>query len=399
MKVGVPTEIKTDEYRVALTPSGVRELAEHGHEVVIQAGAGEGSAISDEDYTGQGAHILPDAATLFAEADMIVKVKEPQASEVAMLEPRHTLFTYLHLAPEPELTRGLVRSGATCVAYETVEDTRGRLPLLAPMSEVAGKIATQAGAFMLEKPLGGRGLLLGGVPGVAAGKVMVIGGGVVGQNAAEIAIGLGAETYVYDRNIDRLRELEVLLNGRCSTCFASTLEIEQRLPDMDLVIGAVLIHGAKAPHVIKRSQLQMMKKNAVMVDVSIDQGGCFETSRPTTHSDPTYEVDGITHYCVANMPGAVPITSTYALTNATMPFVVKLAEDGVHRALASDPGFMDGLNVAAGRLTYEPVARDQGLQYTPARDALEAVAAPPAPAPPPLHPPPPSAPPPPPPPR
>jgi alanine dehydrogenase len=243
------------------------------------------------------------------------------------------------------------------------------------MSEVAGKIATQAGAFMLEKPLGGRGLLLGGVPGVAAGKVMVIGGGVVGQNAAEIAIGLGAETYVYDRNIDRLRELEVLLNGRCSTCFASTLEIEQRLPDMDLVIGAVLIHGAKAPWVIRRSQLSMMKRHSVMVDVSIDQGGCFETSHATTHSDPTYEVDGITHYCVANMPGAVPITSTYALTNATMPFVIKLAEEGVHRALASDPGFMDGLNVAAGKLTYEPVARDQDLEYTPAQDALEAVPA------------------------
>jgi len=375
VKVGVPTEIKTDEYRVALTPAGVRELVEHGHDILIQAGAGLGSAIEDSDYTSQGARILPDAAAVFAESDMIVKVKEPQAVEVALLEPRHTLFTYLHLAPDPELTRGLMESGATCVAYETVEDARGRLPLLAPMSEVAGKIATQAGAFMLEKPLGGRGLLLGGVPGVAAGKVMVIGGGVVGQNAAEIAIGLGAETYVYDRNIDRLRELEVLLNGRCSTCFASTLEIEQRLPDMDLVIGAVLIHGAKAPWVIRRSQLSMMKRNAVMVDVSIDQGGCFETSHPTTHSDPTYEVDGITHYCVANMPGAVPITSTYALTNATMPFVVKLAEEGVHRALASDPGFMDGLNVAAGKLTYEPVARDQGLEYTPAKDALEAVPA------------------------
>src|ERR671919_865543 len=285
MKVGVPTEIKTDEYRVALTPAGVRELVEHGHEVVVQQGAGEGSAIADTEYVAQGAAILPDAETVFGEAELIVKVKEPQPPEVALLEARHTLFTYLHLAPDAELTRGLVDSGATCVAYETVEDTRGRLPLLAPMSEVAGKIATQAGAFMLEKPLGGRGLLLGGVPGVAAGKVMVIGGGVVGQNAAEIAIGLGAETYVYDRNIDRLRELEVLLNGRCSTCFASTLEIEQRLPDMDLVIGAVLIHGAKAPWVIRRSQLQMMKRHSVMVDVSIDQGGCFETSRPTTHSD------------------------------------------------------------------------------------------------------------------
>ena len=375
MKVGVPTEIKADEYRVALTPSGVRELTDHGHTVAVQAGAGVGSAIPDEAYLEQGASIVPDADAVFAEAELIVKVKEPQPEEVARLTPRHTLFTYLHLAPDPDLTRGLIDSGATCIAYETVTDSRGRLPLLAPMSEVAGKIATQAGAFMLEKPLGGRGLLLGGVPGVAAGKVMVIGGGVVGQNAAEIAIGLGAETYVYDRNIDRLRELEVLLNGRCSTCFASTLEIEQRLPDMDLVLGAVLIHGAKAPWVIRRSQLALMKKNAVMVDVSIDQGGCFETSRATTHSDPTYEVDGITHYCVANMPGAVPITSTYALTNATMPFVVKLAEEGVHRALASDPGFMDGLNVAAGKLTYEPVARDQGLDYTPARDALEAVPA------------------------
>jgi alanine dehydrogenase len=375
MKVGVPTEIKTDEYRVAITPSGVRELVDRGHDVVIQKGAGEGSAITDADYEAQGASILPDAQAVFGEAEMIVKVKEPQAPEVALLEPRHTLFTYLHLAPDPELTRGLVESGATCIAYETVTDRQGRLPLLAPMSEIAGKIATQAGAFMLEKPLGGRGLLLGGVPGVAAGKVMVIGGGVVGQNAADVAIGMGAETYVYDRSIDRLRELLVILNGRCSTCFASTLEIEERLPEMDMVIGAVLVHGAKAPHVITREQLGLMKPNAVLVDVSIDQGGCFETSRPTTHSNPTYEVDGITHYCVANMPGAVPITSTWALTNATMPFVIKLADQGVHRALESDPGFMDGLNVAAGRVTYEPVARDQGLEYVPASDALTAVPA------------------------
>src|SRR4051812_22637190 len=375
MRIGVPTEIKTDEYRVALTPAGVRELVDHGHDVLIQDGAGEGSAIPNADYERQGAGIVADADAVFAESDMVVKVKEPQPEEVARLEPRHLLFTYLHLAPDAELTRGLVESGATCIAYETVTDARGRLPLLAPMSEIAGKIATQAGAFMLEKPLGGRGLLLGGVPGVAAGKVMVIGGGVVGQNAAEIAIGMGAETYVYDRSIDRLRELEYILNGRCSTCFASTLEVEARLPDMDLVIGAVLIHGAKAPWVIRRSQLSMMKRHSVMVDVSIDQGGCFETSHATTHSDPTYEVDGITHYCVANMPGAVPITSTYALTNATMPFVVKLAEEGIHRALDSDPGFMDGLNVAAGKLTYEPVARDQGLEHTPPRDALEAVAA------------------------
>jgi alanine dehydrogenase len=370
VKVGVPTEIKTDEYRVALTPSGVRELTQHGHEVVVQQGAGEGSAIADEEYVAQGAAVVSDADGVFAQAEMIVKVKEPQAVEVARLRPGQLLFTYLHLAPDPELTQGLIASGATCVAYETVEDSLGRLPLLAPMSEIAGKIATQAGAFMLEKPLGGRGLLLGGVPGVAAGKVMVIGGGVVGQNAADIAVGMGAEVYVYDRNIDRLRELEVLLNGRVSTCYASTLEIEQRLPEVDLVVGAVLVKGGKAPHVITREQLGLMKRNAVLVDVSIDQGGCFETSHATTHSDPTYEVDGITHYCVANMPGAVPITSTWALTNATMPYVIKLADKGVREALGSDPGFLKGLNVAAGRVTYAPVAVDQGLEYTAPDEAL-----------------------------
>ena len=337
MKVGVPTEIKTDEYRVALTPAGVRELVEHGHEVLIQAGAGDGSAISDAEYTSQGAAILPDAAAVFAESDMIVKVKEPQAVEVAMLEPRHTLFTYLHLAPDPELTRGLMESGATCVAYETVEDARGRLPLLAPMSEVAGKIATQAGAFMLEKPLGGRGILLGGVPGVAAAKVMIIGGGVVGMNAAFIALGMEATVYVYDRNIDRLRELDIAFGGRADTCYASTLDIEQRLPEVDLVIGAVLVHGAKAPYVIRREQLSLMKRQAVLVDVSIDQGGCFETSRPTTHSDPVYEVDGVLHYCVANMPGAVPVTSTRALTNATLPYVLHVADKGVLGAVAGEP--------------------------------------------------------------
>src|SRR5689334_24458396 len=333
MKVGVPTEIKTDEYRVALTPSGVRELVEHGHEIVVQAGAGEGSAIADDEYAAQGASILPDAQAVFGEADMVVKVKEPQPGEVAMLEPRHTLFTYLHLAPDAELTRGLVESGATCVAYETVEDARGRLPLLAPMSEVAGKVATQAGAFRLEKPLGGRGILLGGVPGVAAANVMVIGGGVVGMQAAFIALGMEATVYVFDRNIDRLRELDIAFGGRADTCFASTLSIEERLPDMDLVIGAVLVHGARAPRVVTRAQLALMKRQAVLVDVSIDQGGCFETSRPTTHSDPTYEVDGITHYCVTNMPGAVPITSTYALTNATMPYVIHLANVGAPAAV------------------------------------------------------------------
>jgi alanine dehydrogenase len=373
MKVGVPSEIKTDEYRVALTPAGVRELVEHCHEVLVQAGAGEGSAIGDEEYASQGARILPDAEAVFGEADMIVKVKEPQPAEVALLRPHHTLFTYLHLAPDPELTRGLMASGATCVAYETVEDTRGRLPLLAPMSEVAGKIATQAGAFMLEKPLGGRGILLGGVPGVAAAKVMIIGGGVVGMNAAFIALGMEATVYVYDRNIDRLRELDIAFNGRADTCYASTLDIEQRLPEVDLVIGAVLVHGAKAPYVIRREQLSLMQKNAVLVDVSIDQGGCFETSRPTTHTDPVYEVDGITHYCVANMPGAVPVTSTRALTNATLPYVLHVSDKGIAAAARDNPGLAKGVNVVDGRVTYQPVAEATGQPYA---DLFEALSSP-----------------------
>jgi alanine dehydrogenase len=353
--VGVPTEIKPDEYRVALTPAGVRELAARGHRVLVQAGAGAGSAHTDAAYAEQGAEIVADAAALFAGAELIVKVKEPQPPEIAMLGERHTLFTYLHLAADVELTRGLMASGATCIAYETIEDGRGRLPLLAPMSEVAGKIATQAGAFMLGRPLGGRGLLLGGVPGVPSGRVMVIGGGVVGQNAAVVAIGLGAETFIYDRSVDRLRELETLLGDRCSTGYASALEIEQRLPEVDLVIGAVLVPGARAPKVITRDHLALMKPGAVIVDVSIDQGGCFETSRPTTHSNPTYEVDGISHYCVANMPGAVPITSTSALTNSTLPYLLRLADEGL-AALDGDPGFAAGLNVKGGEVTYGPVA-------------------------------------------
>src|SRR3954449_12241088 len=375
MKVGVPTEIKTDEYRVALTPSGVRELTDRGHEVVVQEGAGEGSGLTDADYGAQGARIVPDADAVFAEAEMIVKVKEPQPAEVARLEARHLLFTYLHLAPDPDLTQGLVDSGATCVAYETVEDPRGRLPLLAPMSEVAGKIATQAGAFMLEKPLGGRGILLGGVPGVSAATVMVIGGGVVGMNAAFIAIGMEADVSVYDRSIDRLRELDIALHGRADTCYASTLDIEKRLPDVDLVIGAVLVHGAKAPYVIRREQLSLMKKGAVLVDVSIDQGGCFETSRATTHSDPTYEVDGVTHYCVANMPGAVPITSTYALTNATLPFVLHVADAGVEGAARENPGLAKGVNVVDGKVTYMPVAEATGEPYAELFETLGARAA------------------------
>jgi alanine dehydrogenase len=364
MRIGVPSEIKSDEYRVAITPAGVRELTSHGHELLLQAGAGEGSAMDDAQFAAQGAQIVADASTVFAEAELVLKVKEPQPVEVAMLRSGQTLFTYLHLAAEPELARGLRQSGATCIAYETVEDSAGRLPLLAPMSEVAGKIATQAGAFMLEKPLGGRGILLGGVPGVAAATVLVIGGGVVGMNAAFIAIGMEADVFVFDRSIDRLRELEVAFGGRASTVYSSTLAIEQMLPLADLVIGAVLLPGGRAPHVVTREQLKLMKRNAVLVDVSIDQGGCFETSRPTTHSDPTYEVDGITHYCVTNMPGAVPITSTYALTNATLPYVLELADAGVEEALEQSEQLRHGLNVQAGEITHPAVAQALGTRQT-----------------------------------
>ena len=370
MKVGVPTEIKPDEYRVALTPAGARELLEHGHEVYVQAGAGEGSAIADSDYEAQGARMLPDAESVFGEAELVLGVKEPQPAELGLLRPEHTLFTYLHLAPAAELTRALCASGATCVAYETVEDAQGRLPLLAPMSEVAGKIATQAGAFMLEKPLGGRGVLLGGVPGVPAANVMVIGGGVVGFNAAAIAIGMEADVFIFDRNVDRLRELDVAFGGRASTVYSSTLAIEEMLPRVDLVIGAVLIHGARAPYVIKREQLALMLERAVLVDVSIDQGGCFETSRPTTHSDPTFVVDGITHYCVTTMPGAVPITSTYALTNATLPYVLSLADHGVRAAIGRDPGLRPGINVAGGHVTHAAVAEGTGMDFVPVEQAL-----------------------------
>ncbi|HEX2467515.1 MAG TPA: alanine dehydrogenase [Solirubrobacterales bacterium] len=370
MKVGVPSEIKPDEYRVAITPIGVRELAERDHEILIQAGAGEGSAISDADFEAQGARIVATAEDVWGEAELVLGVKEPQPEEVALLRPETTLFTFLHLAPAPELTRGLCESGAICVAYETVEDGQGRLPLLAPMSEIAGKIATQAGAFMLEKPLGGRGILLGGVPGVGPANVMIIGGGAVGMNAAFIAIGMEADVFVYDVSIDKLRELDVAFGGRASTVFSSTLSIEERLGDMDLVIGGVLVHGARAPHVIKRDQLALMKRHAVLVDVAIDQGGCFETSRPTTHGDPTFEVDGIIHYCVTNMPGAVPITSTYALTNATLPYVIALADHGVAEAAQRDPGLKLGINVARGKVTHPAVAEGVGMEYTPPEEVL-----------------------------
>ena len=370
MKVGVPTEIKPDEYRVAITAAGVRELVEHGHEVLIQHGAGEGSSIADRDYEAQGSRIVADAAAVFEEAEMVLKVKEPQLPEVEMLRRDQVLFTYLHLAPAPELTKGLCDSGATCIAYETVEDEHGRLPLLAPMSEIAGKIATQAGAFMLEKPMGGRGILLGGVPGVAAATVMVIGGGVVGMNAAFIAIGMEADVFVYEKSIDRLRELDLAFGGRCSTVYSTTLAIEEMLPRVDLVIGAVLVHGARAPFVVRKEQLALMKPGTVLVDVAIDQGGCFETSHPTTHHDPTFQVDGITHYCVANMPGAVPITSTNALTNATLPFAVALADLGVAEAILSDPGLRPGVNVAGGVVTHPAVAEAVGVDYVPVEQAL-----------------------------
>ena len=368
--VGVVREIKEDEYRVAITPAGVREMVEHGHQVLIEAGAGEGSAIGDAEFQSQGARIVPDAEAVFGEAEMVLKVKEPQPAEIEMLRPGQLLFTYLHLAPDPEQTRGLQGSGATCIAYETVEDARGRLPLLAPMSEIAGKIATQAGAFMLEKPLGGRGILLGGVPGVAAANVLVIGGGVVGMNAAFIAIGMEADVFVFDKSVDRLRELDVVFGGRCSTVYSTTLALEEMLPSADLVIGAVLVHGARAPYVVRREQLALMKPGAVLVDVAIDQGGCFETSRPTTHREPTFEVDGIIHYCVANMPGAVPITATNALTNATLPYAIALADHGVAGAIERDPGLRPGVNVAGGAVTYAPVAEAVGTGYVPVEEAL-----------------------------
>jgi alanine dehydrogenase len=369
VKVGVPTEIKPDEYRVALTPAGVRELREHGHEVLMQSGAGEGSSIEDAAFAAQGARLVPDAAGVFEEADLVLKVKEPQPEEVTLLRPGQILFTYLHLAADGALTRGLCDSGATCIAYETVEDAHGRLPLLAPMSEIAGKLATQAGAFMLEKPFGGRGILLGGVPGVAAATVVIIGGGVVGMNAAFIAVGMEAEVFVFDKSIDRLRELDIAMSGTVSTVYSSTLAIEEMLPRADLVIGAVLIHGARAPRVVRREQLKLMKRGAVLVDVSIDQGGSFETSRPTTHSDPTYEVEGVLHYCVANMPGAVPITSTYALTNATLPYVLALAGQGLG-AVARDPGLRLGVNVAGGHVTHAAVAQSLDIPFTPVDEAI-----------------------------
>jgi alanine dehydrogenase len=370
MLVGVPTEIKNHEYRVGLTPAGVRELASHGHQVLVQRGAGQAIGLSDADYEAAGAQLAEDAATVFARAEMIVKVKEPQPAECAMLRSGQVLFTYLHLAPDPAQATALLASGCTAIAYETVTDERGGLPLLAPMSEVAGRMSIQAGAHALQKAQGGSGILLGGVPGVAPGEVLVLGGGVVGINAARMALGLGARVTVLDRSLERLRQLDELYGPQLSTVFSTRDAIEARLPHADLVIGAVLIPGAAAPKLVSRAQLALMRPGSVLVDVAIDQGGCFETSHPTTHQDPTYEVDGIVHYCVANMPGGVARTSTFALTQATLPHVLALADKGARQALLDDTGLRNGLNVHAGRLTHRAVAQALGRDYVRAAEAL-----------------------------
>jgi alanine dehydrogenase len=369
LRIGVAKEIKTDEYRVALTPAGARELVGKGHEVLVETGAGEGSAMSDADYERNGARIVS-VDEVWSDSELLLKVKEPIAPEYPRLRPGLVLFTYLHIAADEPLTRALVESGVTAVAYETVETEDRRLPLLAPMSEIAGRLAAQAGAAFLEKPAGGRGLLLGGVPGVQPGRVLVIGGGIVGYNAAIIALGLGAQVTILDRSIDRMRHLDEILSGRVSLVMSSTLQIESSVADADLVIGAVLVPGARAPKLVTRGMLGGMKPGAVIVDVAIDQGGCFETSRPTTHSDPVYVVDGIVHYCVANMPGGVPITSTKALTNATLPYVEEIADYGLVRAVLRDPALARGVNVLEGKISYRAVAEAHGLPYTPLEDVL-----------------------------
>jgi alanine dehydrogenase len=369
MLVGIPREIKNHEYRVGLTPAGVRELVANGHQVLVEANAGKGIGFEDSDYTACGASIAEGAAEVFANADMIIKVKEPQPVECKMLRPGQLLFTYLHLAPDPEQTRLLVESGATCVAYETVTAQGGGLPLLAPMSEVAGRMSVQAGASNLEKARGGNGTLLGGVPGVEPGRVLVLGGGVVGTNAARMAVGMGADVTILDRSLPRLKELDSEFQGRVKTVYSTTDSVERLALEADLVIGAVLIPGASAPRLLSRELIQRMKPGAVVVDVAIDQGGCFETSRATTHQEPTYIVDEVVHYCVANMPGGVERTATLALTNATLPYAIRLANGGSD-ALLEDEHLLAGLNVHAGLITCEAVAVVQGYQYVPPRSAL-----------------------------
>jgi alanine dehydrogenase len=370
MLIGVPKEIKVHEYRVGLTPTNARELVAHGHRVVVERGAGAGIGMPDSAYEAAGATIAATAAEIFAAADLIVKVKEPQAGERRMLRKGQTLFTYLHLAPDPDQARDLIASGATCIAYETVTSPTGGLPLLAPMSEVAGRMSIQVGAYFLEKAHGGLGVLLGGVPGVDPAKVVVLGGGVVGTHAIDIALGMGADVWVLDRSVDVLRRLWAQFGRPLNTVFSTRDAVEQHVRMADLVIGGVLIPGAAAPKLVGRELIARMKPGSVVVDVAIDQGGCFETSRPTTHDDPTFVVDGVIHYCVANMPGGVPRTSAVALNNATLPFVLALAEKGVARALAEDRHLRAGLNVHAGRITYAAVGEALGLPSITAEQAL-----------------------------
>ena len=371
MKIGCPKEIKPQEFRVGLTPAAAGEAVRHGHDVLVEQGAGRGAGFEDADYEAVGAKMAPDPQTVFAEADMVVKVKEPQARERAMLREGQVLFTYLHLAPDPEQTKDLIASGATCIAYETVTDANGGLPLLAPMSEVAGRLAPQMGAWSLQKANGGRGVLMGGVPGVGPANVVVIGGGVVGTHAARVAAGMGADVTVLDRSLPRLRYLDDVFGGRFKNRYASAAATSELIETADMVIGAVLIPGAAAPKLVSRSDLARMKPGAAIVDVAIDQGGCFETSRATTHQDPIYDVDGIIHYCVANMPGAVARTSTIALSNATMPFMLALADKGWKAACEDDPHLLAGLNVHAGRLTYYAVGKALGIDVVAPALALK----------------------------
>jgi alanine dehydrogenase len=372
MLIGVPKEIKSNEHRIGLTPAGVRELVHSGHQVMVQRDGALTIGFENEHFERAGAEIVDGPEEIFRRAEMIIKVKEPQPNECAMLRPGQVLFTYLHLAPDPDQAKALVASGATCIAYETVTSDGQGLPLLAPMSEVAGRMAIQAGAYNLELTQGGDGILLGGVPGVEPARVLVIGGGVVGINAARMAMGLGADVTILDRSLARLTELEMLFGGRMRTVFSTADAIESYALEADLVVGAVLIPGAAAPRLISRDLVRRMKKGAVMVDVAIDQGGCFETSRPTTHQEPTYIVDGVVHYCVANMPGGVARTSTIALTNATLPYALKLADRGAAAAMRDDPHLRNGLNVHAGKITHEAVAEALGYDYVEALAALGA---------------------------
>ena len=370
MLIGLPTEIKNHEYRVGLTPASVRELCGHGHSVLVQSGAGQAIGLSDALYQAAGATLVPDAASVFAQADMVVKVKEPQPQECAMLRPGQILYTYLHLAPDPAQTAALVQSGAICIAYETITGVNGGLPLLAPMSEVAGRMAVQAGAAHLEKSKGGMGVLLGGVPGVLSAHVVILGAGVVGTHALQMAVGMGARVTVIDRNVDRLRQLDLVFGNRIQTLYSSVQNLEDAVLDAELVIGGVLIPGASAPKLVTRAMVESMKKGAVVVDVAIDQGGCFETSHATTHANPTYMLHDVVHYCVANMPGAVARTSTFALNNATLPFAIALADKGYRKALAADPHLLNGLNIHHGKVTYQAVAEALGLGFVSPAQAI-----------------------------